>query len=122
MATITVPCTKGSKLAKILREALIGTGPKGTQVKVIEKPGPRIMSGISQNNPFKRKSCGRQECPYLMQWESCNEQCWKEGIIYAANCNRCYEEQIDQVETFRYAWLYFVVIVLVNYQLLFENV
>ena len=34
-----------------------------------------------------------------MVGELCNEQCWKEGIIYAANCNRCFEEQIDQVET-----------------------
>ena len=31
--------------------------------------------------------------------EFCNEQCWKEGILYAANCNRCHEDQIDQIET-----------------------
>ena len=30
-----------------------------------------------------------------MHGESCNEQYWKEGIIYAANCTRCYEEQND---------------------------
>ena len=56
-ATITLPCTRGSELAKLLREALVGTGPRGIQVKFIEKPGPRIMFGVSQNKPFKRKSC-----------------------------------------------------------------
>ena len=30
-----------------------------------------------------------------MNGESCNEQCWKEGIIYAANCTKCYEDQIN---------------------------
>ena len=95
-ATITVPFTRGSELAKELRNALIGTGPRGTQVKVLERPGPKIMSGVARNNPFVRKTCNRQNCPLLMTGENCNEQCWKEGIVYSASCNRCYEQQLAQ--------------------------
>ena len=39
-ATLMVPCTPGSALAKELREVLKrNPGPKGTQVRVVERPG-----------------------------------------------------------------------------------
>ena len=94
-ATITVPSTRNSTLAKELGQKLIGTGPRGTQVKVIEKPGPLIMSGLARNNPFKRRSCGRPKCPLFLAGNRCNEQCYKEGILYAASCNRCHQSPLD---------------------------
>ena len=94
-ATITVPSTRNSTLAKDLRQKLIGTGPRGTQVKVIEKPGPLIMSGLARNNPFKRWTCGRPKCPLTLAGQRCNEQCYKEGILYTASCNRCHENQLE---------------------------
>ena len=95
-ATLTVPCTRNSQLAKDLRKALVGTGPRGTQVKIIEKPGPKLMAGVAKNNPFPRKHCGRLRCPFTLTGEKCNDQCWKEGVVYAANCERCYQKQIEE--------------------------
>ena len=53
------------------------------------------MSGLARNNPFKRRSCGRPKCPLFLAGNRCNEQCYKEGILYAASCNRCHQSQLD---------------------------
>ena len=59
--TITVPSTTNSFLAKQLKEVVAKTqGPKGTSVKVVEKPGPPIMAGIAANNPFKDRPCWKE--------------------------------------------------------------
>ena len=44
-----------STLAKTLRTALKGTGPKGTSVLVLERPGNKIISRLSNNNPSQGK-------------------------------------------------------------------
>ena len=88
-ATFTVPNTKHSVLAKRLRQVLEGTGPRGTSVLVLERPGVPIMTGISKNNPFPRDKCTRTDCLYLE--DNCKEQCYREGIIYEATCMRCKE-------------------------------
>ena len=82
-------------LAKDIRQALIGTGPKGTKVKVIERPGPKLMSELAKNNPFLRKNCDRENCPYVTKGMFCNEKCYKEGIIYKASCDRCYQHDVE---------------------------
>ena len=38
----------------------------------------------------------KQNSPLLMTGQNCNEQCWKEGIVYSASFNRCYEQQLAQ--------------------------
>ena len=56
--TVTVPTTEKSILAKQLREVLArNPGPRGTSVKVLERPGPPLMAGIAANNPFKDQPC-----------------------------------------------------------------
>ena len=53
-ATLTVPVTKDSTLAKRLRIAVAkAIGPKGTTVKVLEKPGPPILQEIALKDPFR---------------------------------------------------------------------
>ena len=47
-ATLTVPETSASGLAKRLRIIVASIpGPKGTSVKVLEKPGPPLLQGIA---------------------------------------------------------------------------
>ena len=54
-ATIMVPSTPGSGLAKGVRELLQAVpGPLGTSTKVLERPGANIHQGLAPNNPFKR--------------------------------------------------------------------
>ena len=63
-ATIKVPMTNNSALAKQLREVLVKfPGPKGTTTKVVEQPGIPILSGLSNSNPFKTIDCNKGQCP-----------------------------------------------------------
>ena len=93
-ATFTVPNTNNSVLAKRLRKVREGTGPRGTSVLVLERPGVSIMAGISRNNPFPRDKCTRAD--YLCLQKDCREQCYREGIVYDATCLRC--KELDQEE------------------------
>ena len=53
------------------------------------------MSNLARSNPFKRSSCGRQRCPLLLGESKCNEDCYKESIVYLATCNRCYDAELE---------------------------
>ena len=58
-AVLMLPTTRGSELAKRVRRMLESTtGPRGTSIKVVEKPGTAIMQSIAPNNPFQMQSCG----------------------------------------------------------------
>ena len=96
-ATIMVPETRDSTLAKRLRIIVASVpGPKGTHVKVVERPGPPIMRGISSNNPFKLEQCPKEDCPMNRGGQSCKGKCSTENILYRATCNRCEKEQMDR--------------------------
>ena len=69
--TFTVPTTPGSGLARLLRSTLKGTGPIGTSVKILARPGPTIIQHLVKNNNSPRTSCGRNDCPL----EECKESC-----------------------------------------------
>ena len=70
-------------------------GYNGTSVKVVEKPGPPIMTGIAANNPFKDKPCWKEQCPLEESGLKCKGKCMLEGIVYKATCLRCEQKQID---------------------------
>ena len=70
-------------------------GPRGTHVKVVEKPGPTIMRGISSTNPFKLEVCPKDDCPINEGGLNCLGKCSCENIIYRATCIKCVEEQVD---------------------------
>ena len=85
-----VPVTPGGELAVRLRRVLTSVkGPRGTSVKVEEKPGDGVFSRMAPKHPFNRWSCERDECPIKISGRGCNERCTKEGIIYKATCNLC---------------------------------
>ena len=87
-STITVPVTTGSTLAKRFRETLRpGTGPRGTSVKILEKPGSKITTSVSRNNLFPKGDCGSQGYPLRAADKTCKEDCSSEGILYAASFN-----------------------------------
>ena len=53
-ATFMVPTTKGSELAKRIREVVTRIpGPKGTSVKVVERPGEPILRNLAPKHPFR---------------------------------------------------------------------
>ena len=98
-ATLMVPCTKDSYLAKKLRIILTSVqGPRGTSVKVVEKPGPALMSGIAVNNPFLPSDCRREDCPQIGAGEECLGKCGREGVLYKAVCLKCGGEDEEDGE------------------------
>ena len=58
-------------------------------MKVVEKPGPTITTGLIKNNPFPRLSCGREQCLV----PNCLDRCSKENVTYVATCNTCQVRQ-----------------------------
>ena len=95
-ATIFVPATIGSELAKGIRQVLLSNpGPVGTRTKVVEKPGKAIHCIRAKNNPFPRKVCHRENCPLKLAGKECREKCSKENIVYRATCSICTDRQTD---------------------------
>jgi hypothetical protein len=95
-ATYSVPATRDSALVLSTRKALLTTpGPSHTKVKVVEKPGAPILSGLTRSNPFPRETCGRAKCPLSWMKGGCSEKCFQENITYQAHCRRCRQEQLD---------------------------
>ena len=96
-ATVIVPTTPGSTLAKRLRELLKQSQrPVGT--KVIERPGRTIHTGLAPNNPFPRQICHRTDCPYAVSGELCKERCLLVGLVYKGTCTICeYQQEDDRI-------------------------
>ena len=85
--------TVGSELAKGVRNILVNNqGPVGTRTKVIERPGRTIHSMRARNNPFPRKACHRQDCPFKLSDVECKDRCSKENIVYKAVCTTCHDK------------------------------
>ena len=63
-----------------IRESIKDTGPIGTRVLVLEKPGQKLMATLGPNNPFPREFCHRESCP--LKSTKCLESCSKEGVVY----------------------------------------
>ena len=92
--TVVVPTTAGSQLANRVRECIKNNlRPKGTKVRVVEKPGEPILGTIGKNDPFPPDWCGRNKCPVKISGKECLKSCLKESITYRAICQRC-----DQVQ------------------------
>ena len=100
-ATMTIPATKDSRLAKLLREVVKrNPGPVGTSVKIVERPGPPIPRGLARNNPFPRTTCGRTTCPLATSSRGCREDCSSEGILYVAICQKCEEQSTARQQVY----------------------
>ena len=70
---------------------LKGTGPVGTSVKILERPGPTIIQHLVKNINSARTSCGRSDYPL----DKCKDNCSKESSIYMATYNRCVAKKVD---------------------------
>ena len=82
-ATLMVPTTTGSKLAKELRELVVRfPGPRGTSLKIVEKPGKSIMSSLTSKPVID--TCHNPKCPIEASGNLCNNQCRTENVIYEA--------------------------------------
>ena len=60
---------------------------------MVEQPGPKIMSKLIKGDPFPRDWCGREDCPFYRQGDSCLGKCYKESVLYRAICQKCETSQ-----------------------------
>ena len=94
---MTVPATKESRLAGLVREALQSApDPTGCKTMVREQPGPSVRQCLVRSNPLPRRSCGRPLCPWLRKGEECKMRCFQEGVGYLAYCTRCHDAQLEE--------------------------
>ena len=95
--TLTVPVTKRSELAKRLRLVVANSkGPRGTSVKVVEKPGPPLLQGIALSNPFMASKCHKGNCPLEETGSDCLGKCSLESVVYTAVCTHCEDKQEEE--------------------------
>ena len=93
-ATLMVPWTPNSELALRLRDILTTSkGPRGTSVKIVERPGMTVMSSVRDMRMFRRVSCNRMKCPLLSTDTGCLDRCYKEGVIYMGSCKICHGDK-----------------------------
>ena len=80
-----VPATTNSTLAKRLREVVVNyPGPKGTVIKVMEKPGRPVMTGL-RPDPQENSMCYRADCPLTRSGQEFMDNCRIENILYIAH-------------------------------------
>ena len=92
--TLMVPATTNSALAKRLRKEVANhAGPKGTSVKILERPGRPIFSTL-RAKPTEIE-CNNKNCPIVHSGKDCNNQCRQENILYSAHCTICRTKQED---------------------------
>ena len=72
-------------------------GPRGTSVKITEKPGLAMMAMLMRKKRFRRPTCGRPKCPLISSGSGCFDTCYQEGIIYTGTCRICEQTNIKSV-------------------------
>ena len=93
---ITVPSTVDSKLASKVKEALKSSpDPTGCSTLVREQPGPSVTRSLVKNDPDPKSNCGRSLCPFKLTGRQCKMRCYREGVVYAGRCRRCFKEQTE---------------------------
>ena len=87
-------CQQNSRLANMVQKVLTTVpGPKGSKIKVQERPGRSVKQSLVTANPYPRSSCGRKFCPWLANNDDCRERCYRESVGYMARCRRCHTAQ-----------------------------
>ena len=79
-ATLSIPATRDSNLAKLIREVVKRhPGPIGTSVKAVERLGLPITRGLCKNEPFPRSTFGRTDFPLSFTNRGCKEDLLQRG-------------------------------------------
>ena len=86
-----VPCTPGSKLAKELKEVEARSADdREWRVKIVEMGGSTLRAQTCKSNPWKGRSCGRQNC-FPCQTEKGGD-CKRRNVGYTITCQVCAAE------------------------------
>ena len=97
------PYTKGSELAKQIREAETDMEKTtGYKIKVVEESGEKIMDILHTSNPWKGEDCGREKCLLCktkqMTGKGKKSDCMKRSLVYETWCETCLRTEITRIE------------------------
>ena len=93
-AVMFVPFTKGSLLAKRMRESeQMLEKMSGYKLKVVERAGKKLEDILVQKNPWEGECCEREHC-MLCETKTVEEKpkmksCVKRNLVYRTWCQTC---------------------------------
>ena len=98
-----VPYTRGSELAKELRETEYQMGDMtGSRLKVVERAGVKLMDMLTRANPWKGQDCGRQKCLLCetkkYTGKHLGQECTRRNLVYETRCITCEERENKKIE------------------------
>ena len=97
-ATLEVPATVDSKLAKQMQTALDSIpAPNGAKVKATEGMGRSTRQFLSKSDPFPVTSCDRPDCLSCLQSGGSKGKCYKNNAGYQMPCRRCLKDIEDTI-------------------------
>ena len=105
-AVIFVPQTKGSRLAKSLREKELELEKlSGWRFKIVERAGEKLENILHQSNPWSGQDCERKGCLMCKTkaetGKNTRQNCSKRNVLYETWCETCLkveEEKVAKVE------------------------
>ena len=101
-SVIFVPHTRGSSLAKQLRESeeKLYSATK-TRVKIVERAGVKLQEMLTQSDPWKGKDCERDGCllcnTKILTEKYQTQECTKRNIVYETWCITCEKAAMAQL-------------------------
>ena len=90
-AVIFVPYTRGSTLAKRMREAEVKLqSMTGYRLKVVERSGTKLQDILHKSDPWQGQDCERPDCllckTKLTTGKNTSQDCSKRSLVYETWC------------------------------------
>ena len=96
-SVIFVPCTPNAQLKRRYTEVIRKTN---FMIKVVEKSGTKLKDILHKKDPFRRNTCGREDCFVCTSGGKGSLICDRENITYRITCNeKCGEKDIYKGES-----------------------
>ena len=100
-SVIFVPHTRGSELAKNLREKEEKLQDvTGDRVKIVEKAGRKLENILASGDPWKGMDCKRPNCflcnSKILTGKGLRQDCSKRNILYEIKCITCEEIEMEK--------------------------
>ena len=99
-----VPYTRGSLLAKKMREAEVSLQSlTGYKLKIVERSGDKLEDILHKSDPWQGQDCLREACLLCQTKEKTDknksQDCHKRNIVYMTWCNTCWQEDLEKATT-----------------------
>ena len=103
IAVIMVPFTRGSELAKRVRQyEMMAREQSGWYLKVVERAGDSLTDLLHRSDPWSGEDCQREACLHcetkIWSGKYKTQDCSKRNCIYETWCRTCQERDEERIE------------------------